>query len=97
MFFKNLFSRDIAVDTARTNYAKYERNLKRRQKQHIKDLCKSIRSLSKNGCRFITTADTYYDFVTYEFLHEIKEYFEQRGFEVKEIDGTESSWLKIIW
>ena len=91
---------DITVDDARNNYKKYEDRLKKYRKAYIKGLCDQIKKEARNGNKSMTTLDTCYDFVTYEYLEEIKEYFEQRGFKVKEEStrtGAFKSWLRIIW
>lgn len=90
----------ITVDIARANYKKHEDSLNRMRNTYIKELCKSIKIEARKGYKSITTADTCYDFMTYEFLEEIQEYFEQRGFKVKEESnrtGVLKSWLRISW
>lgn len=90
----------ITVDIAKANYKKYEDSLKRIQKAYINGLCHGIKTEARKGKKSITTVDTCYDFMTYEFMYEVKEYFEQRGFKVKEESnrtGILKSWLRIIW
>ena len=105
MFLKNIknwlkCNSDITVDIARDNYKKYENNLEKMRRAYIKGLCNEIKHAARNGSKSITTVDTCYDFVTYEYLEELKEHFEQRGFKVKEESnrtGVLKSWLRIIW
>lgn len=91
---------DINVDIARANYQKYQDELKQQQKDYIKTVCDRIKIESRNGCRSIETANLLNDFMTYEFMMKLKEYFEQRGFQVKEesnSSGILTSWLRISW
>jgi hypothetical protein len=91
---------DITVDVARDNYKKYEDGLEKMRKTYIKGLCDQIKTEARKGHKSITTLDTCYDFVTYEYLEDLKEYFEQRGFKVKEESnhtGILKSWLRISW
>ena len=105
MFLKNIKNwlkrnDDITVDIARANYKKYEYGLEKMRMAYIKGLCDEIKHAARNGSKSITTVDTCYDFVTYEYLEELKEYFEQRGFKVKEESnriGVLKSWLRIMW
>lgn len=94
-------SDDVNVDIARANYQKYQDKLEQQRKKYIKALCNEIKAESRNGYKSITTLDEYDgDFMSYEFLKELKEYFKQRGFEV-EIEqsyyGLRKSWLRISW
>ena len=91
---------DVTADIARDNYKKYERQLKKMQASYIRGLCDQIKSEARSGKKSITTVDTCYDFFTYEFMAEVKEYFEKRGFNVKEESnrtGVLKSWLRIRW
>ena len=91
---------DVTVDIARANYKKYENQLKKMQCAYIRGLCDQIKAESKQGKKSITTLDTCYDFFTYEFMEEVKEYFEQRGFTVKKESNHTcilKSWLRIRW
>ena len=90
----------VNIDIARTNYKKYQDDVEQQRKKYIKALCNEIKAKSRNGYKSITTYDEYYDFMSYEFLMELKEYFKQRGFEV-EVEqsyyGLRKSWLIISW
>ena len=91
---------DVNIDIARANYQKYQDDLKQRQKEYIKTLCNEIRKCSRQGWKSVTTEDLSCKFMTYEFMMELKEYFEQRGFNVKEESfktGRITSWLRISW
>lgn len=105
MFLKNIknwlkCNNDITVDIARANHKKYEDGLEKMRKAYIKGLCDQIKIDARKGYKSTTTVDTCYDFVTHEYLDELKEYFEQRGFKVREESnrsGILKSWLRIIW
>ena len=91
---------DVNVDIARANYQKYQDELKKIQKNYIKTVCNKIKIASRNGCKSIETVSSLTDFMTHEFMMEMKEYFEQRGFCVKEESnksGLITSWLRISW
>ena len=91
---------DVNVDIARTNYQKYQDELKEIQKNYIKTVCNKIKIASRDGCKSIKTVNSLADFMTHEFMMEMKEYFEQRGFCVKEESnksGLITSWLRISW
>lgn len=91
---------DVNIDIARENYKKYEDELVQRQKDYIKTICNRIKASSRNGCRSIDTANLLNDFMTYDFMMEMKSYFEQRGFDVEEKrsnSGCITSWLRISW
>lgn len=105
MFLKNIKNwfngyGDTTVEVARDIRKKHEDDLEKMRKAYIKELCDQIKTDARKGCKSTTTVDTLYDFITYEYLNELKEYFEQRGFKVKEESnrtGILKSWLRIIW
>ena len=89
---------DVTAEIARANYKKYENQLKKIQCAYIRGLCDEIKAKSKQGKKSIITLDTCYDFFTYEFMEEVQEYFENRGFAVKKESnhkGVLKSWLRI--
>ena len=95
---------EFTADDARAGYKKYKKNyetsLKIMQRTYIKELNNEIKKKARKGNQSITTVDTCYDFFTYNFMEEIKEYFEQKGFNVKEemtYSGVIKSWLIISW
>ena len=91
---------DVNVDIARANYQKYQDELKEIQKNYIKTVCDRIKIASRDGCKSIETENSLADFMTHEFMMEMKEYFEQRGFCVKEESNKSdliTSWLRISW
>ena len=91
---------DINVDIAKENYQKYQDDLEQKRRDYIKSLCRKINEASRHGCKSIETETLLSRFMTYEFLMEIKKYFEQRGFLVTEESngsGVITSWLRISW
>lgn len=91
---------DVTADIAKSNNRLYEFQLEEKRREYIKTLCRQIKTASSNGGKCILTADLNRDIMTYEFMMEIKEYFEQRGFDVKEESsrsGILTSWLRISW
>lgn len=90
-------SDDVNVDIAKANYQKYQDKLEQQRKDYIKTVCNNIKIASINGDKSIGAADLSDDFITYEFVMEMKEYFEQKGFDVKVEDNVLMYWLRISW
>ena len=91
---------DFDVNVAKSNYKKYQDKLECKRRDYIKTLCDEIKIASRNGCQSIETENLLNDMMTYEFMMELKEYFEQKGFNVKEVSngyGVITSWLRISW
>ena len=91
---------DVTADIAKSNNRWYEYELKERRRKYIKTLCKEIKVSSAKGSKSITTLTMRNEIMTPKFMQEIKEYFEQRGFIVKEegqYSGAITSWLRIRW
>lgn len=92
---------DITVDEARSNNDKYQKDLERRRQEYKKELCKEIKAASRRGARCVQSENFHADFMSYDFLvGELKQYFEDKGFDVKVVDsryGLMTSWLEISW
>lgn len=91
---------DFTVDTAKSNYKKYQNDLKRKQMDYIRHLCDEIKVVSRRGQQSVETVNLLNDFMTRDFMIELKEYFENKGFSVKEESnktGILTSWLRISW
>ena len=91
---------DVNINIAKANYQKYQDDLEQKRQNYIKRLCALIKEDSRRGSTSIVTVDLFHDFMTYDFMMEMKEYFEQRGFTVKEESnrsGIITSWLRISW
>lgn len=92
-------SDDVNIDVARKNYQKHQEDIRRVQEDYIKKVCREIKIKSREGRKFVDTLAIYdKDFMTPKFLTEMKEYFEQRGFDIKEVKTYwDSTYLKIRW
>lgn len=90
-------SDDVNVDIARANYQKYQDELKKKRKEYIKTLCYRIKSQSRDGYKHIATMNFSNEIMSFEFIDELRVYFEQRGFEVVERHGVFEGWLEISW
>jgi len=90
----------INVDAARKYLQEHERKLEKMRRKYIKQLCKDIKREAKRGSKVIYTKTLRESFMTYEYMMELKEYFEKQGFTVKEEGnnhGALTSWLEIRW
>jgi hypothetical protein len=88
---------DVTADIARANYLKYQKKLNKKRKAYLKVLCRNIKNRALMGGTSVCTIDLDDERMSPEFVAELTEYFEQRGFEVKKHGGTFSSWLNISW
>lgn len=96
--FKNNFI--INIDVARKNIQAHEKRMEKLRRKYIKELCKDIDRESKRGRKYICTKNSQEKFMTYDYMMEIKVYFEKLGFMVTEKEsyhGTFISYLKISW
>ncbi len=76
---------DVTFDMARANYNQYEQELKKKQQNYLKQLCENIKTESRWGNLSTTTLYTREEeFMTDDFLQELKIYFMSRGFKVEE-------------
>ncbi len=90
----------INWDVARKNMQAHEKKMEKLRRKYIKQLCKDIDRESKSGNKMIFTKTLRENFMTYEFMMELKEYFEKLGFAVTEKGsryGVLTSWLEIRW
>lgn len=93
-------SGDITADMARENYKYHKRRFNKYQKRYIEGLTHEIKAASKNGAKHVDTLSSLYDFMTKEFMDELKEHFEQRGFYVDKRENCShapSYCLRISW
>ena len=94
-------SDDVNIDIAKANYQKHQDYLKRQQDKYIKDVCRKIKLKSRQGDKYTDTLCVKdKEFMTQEFLHEMKAYFEQRGFQtdIRFMPyGPNDTWLRIRW
>ena len=94
-------SDDVNIDIAKANYQKHQDDLKHQQDEYIKNVCRKIKQESRLGDKYTDTLCVNdKEFMTQEFLHEMKAYFEQRGFQADIADhpfGSYGPWLRIRW
>lgn len=90
---------EITADLARSCQAWYKIELENKRREYRKELIKKIVYAALHNSDHIITRDTNTDFITKEFLEELKEYFEDRDFhcELREYDGGKRSDLLISW
>ena len=90
---------EITADLARSCQAWYKVGLERQRREYKQELIKKIIYVALHNGANVTTRDTNTDFITREFLEELKKYFEDREFhcELREYDGGKRSDLLISW
>ena len=90
---------DITADLARSCQAWYKVGLERQRQEYKQELIKKIIYVALHDGASVTTRDTGIDYITKEYLEELKEYFEDREFhcELREYDGGKRSDLLISW
>ena len=91
--------KDITDGLAKSCKAWYKIELENKRREYRKELIKKIVYVSLHDGASVTTRDTNTDFITKEFLEELKQYFEDREFhcELREYDGGKRSDLLISW
>lgn len=90
----------INVDVARKNIQAHEKKMEKLRRKYLKQLSKDINRESKKGNKMTYTKTLKENFMSYEFLMEIKEHFEKLGFTVTEKGSTYgvlTCWLEIRW
>ena len=90
---------DITASLARSCKAWYKIELENKRVEYRKELIKKIAYTALHNSDHIVTRDTNTDFITKEYLEELKEYFEEREFhcELRYYDNRERSDLLISW
>ena len=90
---------DLTVDVARKNYKKHLEDLKKRREEYKLELCDEIRKYSRKGFTRISTKSTACEeFITRDYLQDLKNYFESKGFATALIDmDAEYCYLTIRW
>ena len=90
---------DITADLAKSCQAWYKIELENKRYEYRKELIRKIAYAALHNSDHIVTRDTNTDFITKEFLKELKQYFEDREFhcELREYDGGKRSDLLISW
>ena len=90
---------EITASLAKSCKAWYKIELENKRREYKQELIKKIVYAALHDCDHIVTRDTNTEFITREFLEELKEYFEERDFhcELREYDGGKRSDLLISW
>ena len=90
---------DITADLARSCKAWYKIELEKQRREYKEELIRKIIYAALHNSDHVVTRDTNTDFITKEFLKELKEYFEDREFrcELRYYDNRERSDLLISW
>ena len=90
---------DITAGLARACNAWYKIELERQRREYKQELIKKIVYVALHDGASVTTRDTGIDYITKEYLEELKQYFEDRDFhcELREYDGGKRSDLLISW
>ena len=90
---------DITADLARSCNAWYKIELEKQRREYKEELIRKIVYVALHNGASVTTRDTGIDYITKEYLEELKQYFEERDFhcELREYDGGKRSDLLISW
>ena len=90
---------DITASLAKSCQAWYKIELEKQRREYKEELIRKIIYVALHDQGHIVTRDTNTDFITREFLKELKKYFEDRDFhcELREYDGGKRSDLLISW
>ena len=90
---------DITADLAKSCQAWYKIELEKQRREYKEELIRKIVYVALHNGASVTTRDTNTDFITKEFLEELKKYFEDREFhcELRDYDGGKRSDLLISW
>ena len=91
--------KEITASLAKSCQAWYKIELENKRREYKEELIKKIVYVALHDQGHIVTRDTNTDFITREFLEELKEYFEDRDFhcELRYYDNRERSDLLISW
>ena len=90
---------DITADLARSCKAWYKIELEKQRREYKEELIRKIVYVALHNGASVTTRDTNTDYITKEYLEELKKYFEDREFhcELRDYDGGKRSDLLISW
>ena len=91
--------KDITADLAKSCQAWYKIELEKQRREYKEELIRKIVYVALHNSDHIVTRDTNTDFITKEYLEELKKYFEERDFhcELRYYDNRERSDLLISW
>ena len=91
--------KDITAGLAKSCKAWYKIELENKRHEYKEELIRKIAYAALHNSDHIVTRDTSTEFITKEFLEELKKYFEDREFhcELRYYDNREKSDLLISW
>ena len=90
---------EITASLAKSCQAWYKIELEKQRREYKEELIRKIVYVALHNSDHIVTRDTNTDYITKEYLEELKKYFEDREFhcELREYDGGKRSDLLISW
>ena len=90
---------EITASLAKSCQAWYKIELEKQRREYKEELIKKIVYVALHNSYHIVTRDTGTDYITKEYLEELKQYFEDRDFhcELRYYDNRERSDLLISW
>ena len=90
---------EITASLAKSCQAWYKIELEKQRREYKEELIRKIIYAALHNSDHVVTRDTNTDFITKEFLEELKKYFEDREFhcELRYYDNRERSDLLISW
>ena len=90
---------EITASLAKSCKAWYKIELEKQRREYKEELIKKIVYVALHNSDHIVTRDTNTDFITKEYLEELKKYFDDRDFycELRDYDGGKRSDLLISW
>ena len=90
---------DITADLAKSCQAWYKIELEKQRREYKEELIRKIIYVALHNSDHVVTRDTNTDFITKEYLEELKKYFDDRDFycELRDYDGGKRSDLLISW
>ena len=90
---------DITAELAKSCQAWYKIELEKQRREYKEELIRKIVYVALHNSDHIVTKDTNTEFITREFLKDLKEFFEDREFhcELRDYNNGEKSDLLISW
>ena len=90
---------EITASLAKSCQAWYKIELEKQRREYKEELIRKIIYVALHNGASVTTRDTGTDYITKEYLEELKQYFTDRDFhcELREYDGGKRSDLLISW
>ena len=90
---------DITASLAKSCKAWYKIELEKQRREYKEELIRKIIYVALHNSDHVVTRDTNTDFITKEYLEELKKYFDDRDFycELRDYDGGKRSDLLISW